>query len=753
MDTRTADLRSADRRAPAVASRRQSGDPGADWQATRGGADALARSARSLPVAVRRWLEFFAGKECQACGRAIDGIQLRRHWDHICARRVGGENVAFNLQQLCHQCNLRKWAHLTPQVRAMLLAEERRGLEISDYFHAGTACILGNPALREPQRLAYLAIREHFVRRRKTLPAIIQVPTGCGKSGIMCIAPYGVANGRVLVVAPNLTIKNGLERALAGSFFLQRGIFERATQLARVVTLGPHANREDCLRAEFVLANVQQIQSWLPLFPSTFFDMVLVDEGHHTPAESWQRINETFPHAKKVYLTATPFRGDGRGLYGERIYSYSLSEAMSQNFVKRIVKVDAVPARLTFTAEGEDTEYTTEEILAMREETWFSKGVALSEACNRSIVEKSIQILADKRRGGRPHQLIAAACSIHHARQVVALYRACGARATIVHSKMEMAQRQERMERFERGDFDVIVHVGLLGEGYDHPPLSVAAVFRPFRTLSPYAQFIGRTLRRLPGGSPEDNVAHVVSHMGLNLDSLWGYFKQETHEAGLLEALEASEVLEKPEKEREEDAERDLLALPEVVREEIARYAIDTFLPIAPEERARYEADLAQLAAPDEGRPERAVRLPDLRAIMRALKWQESVAREALEDPVVVSTNRPDVERHEFRQLLATRVRKAAGRVMAELGLGSGTELVPLVGKGEEKTNYQVVIRLVNRHLNSAMGKPPTGSDRLRWTLEECRQALAHVDPAAGATEQDLRTALASARPAKEESI
>jgi DNA repair protein RadD len=714
---------------------------------------AVVESRRQLPVAVRRWLEFFAGKQCEACARAIDGIQLRRHWDHICARRMGGENVAFNLQQLCHQCNLRKWAHLTPQVRAMLLAEERRGLEISDYFHAGAAHILGNPALREPQRSAYLAIREHLVRRRKTLPAIIQIPTGCGKSGIMCIAPYGVANGRVLVVAPNLTIKNGLERELSGAFFLQRGVFASATQLARVVVLGPHTNREDCLRAEFVLANVQQIQSWLPLFPSTFFDMVLVDEGHHTPAESWQRINETFPHARKVYLTATPFRGDGRGLYGERVYVYSLAEAMSWGYVKRVVKVDAVPARLTFTAEGEDTEYSTEEILAMREEAWFSKGVALSEACNRSIVEKSIQILAEKRRGGHPHQLIAAACSIHHARQVVALYRARGARSTIVHSKMEMAQRQERMERFERGDFDVIVHVGLLGEGYDHPPLSVAAIFRPFRTLSPYAQFIGRTLRRLPGGSEADNVAHVVSHVGLNLDSLWGYFKQETHEAGLLEALEAAETVEKPEKEREEEAERDPLALPEVIREEIARYAIDTFLPVPPEERARYEADLAHPPSPEEGGLERVVRLPDLRALMRAMKWQASVARQALEDPVVVSTNRPDVERHEFRQLLAARVRKAAGRVMADLGLGPGTELVPLAGKGEEKTNYQVVIRLVNRHLNGATGKPPTGSDRLHWTLDECRQALLHVDAAAEATERDLRVALAGTKSPKEDSI
>ena len=30
----------------------------------------------------------------------------------------------------------------------------------------------------------------------------------------------------------------------------------------------------------------------------------------------------------------------------------------------------------------------------------------------------------------------------------------------------------------------------MLGEGFDHPKLSVAAIFRPFRTLAPYIQFV-----------------------------------------------------------------------------------------------------------------------------------------------------------------------------------------------------------------------------------------------------------------------
>lgn len=698
----------------------------------RAAAAPVAPPRRALPAAVRRWLEFFAGKECLGCGRSIDGIQLRRHWDHICARRLGGEDVAFNFQPLCHQCNGRKWARLTPEVRAMLLAEERRALQISDYFHAAPARILGNRALREPQRQAYLALRTHFVRQRRTTPAILQIPTGCGKSGVIAIAPYGIADGRVLVVAPNLTIKTGLERQLSGAFYLQRNVFDRVTHLPRVVVLGPHANREDCLRAEFVVANVQQIQSWLSLFPSTFFDMVLVDEGHHTPAESWQRILAAFPHAKRAYLTATPYRSDGRPLYGERIYVYPLKEAMRHGYVKHVVRVDAVPARLTFTTEGEDREYSTEEILAMRDEAWFSRGVALSEACNRSIVQKSLQILFDRRRGGHPHQIIAAACSIRHARQVVALYREGGARATIVHSKMEWVQRQERMEAFERGDFDVIVHVGLLGEGYDHPPLSIAAIFRPFRTLPPYAQFIGRTLRRLPGAPDEENVAHIVSHVGLNLDPLWNEFKRETYDACLQEEEVTDETPEKAEQEREEATERDETPSPEVIREEIARYEIDTFLPAAPEERARYEAELTRVPPAEAKKMQPPTRLPDLREQIRAMR------RRAADAPAAFPTQRPDLERHEFRILLQATVRKAAGRVLAELGLGAGVELVKLAGKGEERSNYQVVVRLINRALNRAAGKRETGSERLQWTLEECRQALGQVDAAAEATRREL---------------
>jgi len=130
--------------------------------------------------------------------------------------------------------------------------------------------------------------------------------------------------------------------------------------------------------------------------------------------------------------------------------------------------------------------------MAVREELWFSKGVALSEVCNQTIVDQSIGILMGKRKSGIAHQIIASACSKDHAMQIVALYQSRGIRATYVISEtMSLEERERRIADFEAGQYDCMVHAGILGEGYDNPQISIAAVFRPYRSLAPYAQFVG----------------------------------------------------------------------------------------------------------------------------------------------------------------------------------------------------------------------------------------------------------------------
>ena len=167
-------------------------------------------------------------------------------------------------------------------------------------------------------------------------------------------------------------------------------------------------------------------------------------------------------------------------------------------------------------------------MLTLKEEDWFSRGVALAGPCNEHIVDSSLEKLEELRQSGTRHQLIGVACSINHAREVRSLYQVRGYSAEVIHSKQSEEQQAAVLNGLYNGSLDCVVQVQMLGEGFDHPKLSVAAIFRPFRTLAPYVQFVGRIMRVVVQNDPvhPDNVGHIVTHLGMNLDERLREFKQ-----------------------------------------------------------------------------------------------------------------------------------------------------------------------------------------------------------------------------------
>jgi hypothetical protein len=132
------------------------------------------------------------------------------------------------------------------------------------------------------------------------------------------------------------------------------------------------------------------------------------------------------------------------------------------------------------------------------------------------------------------------------------LYREKGYPSAIIHSKLDNKIKHERLKDIENHRVKVVIHVAMLGEGYDHPYLSIAAIFRPFRSALPYAQFIGRILRIIPSNEAkraEDNIGQIVSHKHLELEKLWDYYKKEIQESETIKYLE-----EQSEKESEDEA-------------------------------------------------------------------------------------------------------------------------------------------------------------------------------------------------------
>lgn len=580
----------------------------------------------------------------------------------------------------------------------------RANKPIEEFFMTTNASIEGNPDLRDPQREGYARAYDFFSRGGHK--AIMQVPVGSGKTGLIAVLPFGIARGRVLVIAPNLTIRHELKKNL--DVANRRYCFwAKCNVLApEVLSAGPYvavldgrdANIHDCQRSHIVLANIQQLASsadrWLPQFPDKFFDLILVDEGHHSAAPSWKKVFDRFPDAKVVNLTATPFRSDRQEIEGELIYRFSFKQAMLKGYIKKLQAIYVAPEEIYFTYEGDERHHTLEEVLELKEEEWFSRGVALAPECNKHIVDSSLERLEKLRLSGTHHQLIAVACSVAHAKAIRSLYSERGYEAAAIHSDMPEEKRAEILQKLRSGVLDCLIQVQMLGEGFDHPHLSVAAIFRPFRSLPPYIQFIGRIMRVVVQNESRhpDNYGYVVTHIGLNLDKQLADFRDlEREDRAFFEDLIAGVEPELP-REVLEGKTRQKVWPDMIVHDElVSEFFEEDF--IQPDD----ETLLQELKA-------RAESLGfDAEAIEEALKNREveKVRRVKAAAPLAVS---PQAERREARRRLREEANRTAKIFLNRLGLEyGGMDLAYKYAPGMSGNNFVAAVQMVNREIDKVL--------------------------------------------------
>lgn len=605
-----------------------------------------------------------------------------------------------------------------------VLAEWLRGSRsLASFFLETPAEIEANPNLREPQRDAYARALEFFERGGRR--AIIQLPVGCGKTGLVAILPFGIAKGRVLVIAPNLTIKEELEKAL--DITNKQKCFWRRMRVLQDKDManGPYVSTLDvgnisvCEKSHIVVTNIQQlgtnIDKWLTRFPDDFFDLIIVDEAHHGAAASWKRVFEKFSDAKVVNLTATPFRSDRQEIEGDLIFRYPFKSASIKGYIKRLLASYAAPSELTFTVAGEERTFTLDEVLAMKEEEWFSRGVALSDPCNVSIVNNSLEKLEQLRQSGTKHQLIAVACSINHAQRIRSMYQERGFNAAIIHSKQEDDEQEAVLRDLRSGVLDCIIQVQILGEGFDHPKLSVAAVFRPYRSLAPYIQFVGRILRVIVQNDPThpDNYGHIVTHAGLNLDELLRKFKQfENDDQKFWEEVTGG---------KEPDPPREVLSGE-------SRMKLGEGMVVSSEIVDRlFEEDFSTAEDADIVR--------ELESKLEALGLDATLASQVLErsrsaasGPRVKSAAQPfsviPVKQwQEMRKRLNEESKRTALLLLNRTGLKpEGLELPFKLKPGiGAKANFMAAFQMVNQAVAKAFGN---GKPRQEWSTEELKAAM-----------------------------
>ncbi|MEZ4652001.1 MAG: hypothetical protein R3E97_25005 [Candidatus Eisenbacteria bacterium] len=295
---------------------------------------------------------------------------------------------------------------------------------------------------------------------------------------------------------------------------------------------GPDANIHDCTESHFVLTNIQQLASsadrWLPQFPQ----LLRPDLGRRGSSQRRGKLEEglfqRFPEAKVVGLTATPFRGTSNRSPARVIYRYSFTRAMLKGYIKQIVSRNVAPAVISFTYRDEQRRHARRGPAAPRG-ALVQQGVALAPECSSIAEAVSSAAMPFERRP---------AFSTRSSRWLVpSTTRAksgaiCGSaryRAREIHSDMAEERPVTRFSATSSsGASTPSCRCRCWGRGFDHPRLSVAAVFRPFRSLAPYIQFVGRIMRVIHQNKPDhpDNRGFVVSHVGLNNDEHWDDFRE-----------------------------------------------------------------------------------------------------------------------------------------------------------------------------------------------------------------------------------
>ena len=252
------------------------------------------------------------------------------------------------------------------------------------------------------------------------------------------------------------------------------------------------ANRKMDLTHSVQVASVQTLARRLHLIPPDFFQLLVVDEAHHTNAGTWRNVVEHFNAAKLLGVTATPIRGDGRGLgewYQTMVLGPSIKQLTDDGFL--------APAQV-FVPPGFDTSNLRKRM--------GDYDLRQAEEGLRAIVGDCIGHYRQHLEG---KTAIAFCATVAHAEEVAKSFNLAGIQAESIDGTMSNDCRQDLLRRLGSGDIKVLTSCALIGEGVDVPSVGGCILLRPTESVGLHLQMIGRCLRPLDGKR-----AVVLDHVG-----------------------------------------------------------------------------------------------------------------------------------------------------------------------------------------------------------------------------------------------
>lgn len=317
---------------------------------------------------------------------------------------------------------------------------------------------------------------------------LVQLATGLGKTVIFTHLPR---RGKMLIVSHREELVNQPLKYFTCTTSTERG--------------EEHADHS----AEVISASVQSLTRRLHQYTPDEFDIIVVDEAHHSSSPSYRRIINYFHPRLLLGFTATPNRSDNVRLddiYSEIIFSRDLRWGIQNGWLSDIfcrrVSLD-YDLSAVHTSHGD-----------------FAPG-ELDDA----MLGTEYGIAEVYRKYAKGATLIFAA-SVRHAKAIAA---AIGDEAVAVTG--ETPNRADIIQAFTQRRVKCLVNCMVFTEGTDIPLIETLIVARPTQSDSLYTQMVGRGLRLHPdkdklnlidcvGVTGSRHLCTAPSLLGISLDDI-----------------------------------------------------------------------------------------------------------------------------------------------------------------------------------------------------------------------------------------
>lgn len=310
---------------------------------------------------------------------------------------------------------------------------------------------------------------------------LLQMPTGTGKTYLFTSIINDLVRNykknheeiNILVVAHRMELLDQISETL-DRFGIAHGYIQGAkeqhlwkrVQVASILSLLTEKNYLNTMRQRY--------------------NYIIVDEAHHSLADTYVKLFELFPDAKKLGVTATPWRFNHEAfthLYDRLVVSpqisWFISHGLLADFDYISIKPDSDIQRLVDSTKIAQTgDFINSEL-----------DNAFNNMRIRSKLFDSYRRYANGRKG------IIYAINRAHATRIAQMYSSQGVKAVAIDCETPKEVRIDLIDQFKKGEIKVLVNVDIFTEGFDCPDVSFIQLARPTRSLALYLQQVGRGLR------------------------------------------------------------------------------------------------------------------------------------------------------------------------------------------------------------------------------------------------------------------